>query len=1274
MGLSGLFKERSNQSGPDEDGELKKSTRLEESLQEIQSRYRKLLNHTQAIQYTHDLEGQFLSVDQEITEFLGYDRNSLLKMNIRALLAPEVANKFEAYLAEIKRQGAAKGLMVVQTAAGENRILKFYNTLRTEGVPIPFVQGIAYDVTEKKQTEKALEQLSEQLSIVLKSLPIVCYIGKAEKDYGVTYITHNVKAITGFEQTDVTSTPSFWANRVHPEDAPKLFAELLQIFEKGFHEHQYRWQVADGSYKWCYDYRRLIKSPDGSNYIIGMMQDITERKRAEEALLHAAQEWRTTFDGINDFVSLLDLDGKILRCNKAMKDFVGKPFNEILNHSCWEIILGVTTPVEDCPFLRMKETLQRETTILSVKDLWFNVSVDPIFDQAGHLIGAVNIIADITKRKYAEEAVTKLSQENAIIAEIGRIISSTLDIDEVYERFSEQVRKLIPFDRIEIITINLQDHTITISYITGLGVPGRKAGNTIPMSGTAVQEVFRTRSSLLIQPLNEEELSGRFPPLLSSFQAGLRSMIFVPLFSENQVIGALSLKTTKPDFYTERDLRLAERVGDQIAGAIANAHLFIERKRAEESAARFSQENAIMAEIGRVISSTLNIEEVYERFAEEVRKLIPFDRTAVNIINLKDYSGSVAYAWGAEIPHRKQGEAFPLVDSFSEEIITTRSGILIQNADESELAERYPGLRGIRAGFRSMISVPLISKDEVIGIFHLRSFKPNAYAERDLNLAERVGNQIAGAIANAKLYAEQKKMEEALRKSEERFRELYDHAPLGYHEYDAEGRITNVNRTDLEMLGYTAEEMIGQQIWKFNVDGDTLREEVLAKLAGTSPPGRNLERIYRRKDGTTIPVLVEDRQILDEKGQIKGIRCTIQDITARKQAEDEKESLREQLRQSQKMEAIGKLAGGVAHDFNNLLTVIHGYSELLINSLDQSSRFRQDVQEIMHASERASSLTRQLLAFSRKQVLQPKVLDLNAHVSNMDKMLRRMIGEDIELVTLLTRDLGRVKADPGQIEQVILNLAVNAKDAMLNGGKLTIETANAKLDENYARSRVGVIPGDYMMLSVSDTGVGMSSETRERIFEPFFTTKEKGKGTGLGLSTVYGIVQQSGGNIWVYSEPGLGTTFKIYLPRIEEGTESLRPAAFPTKPLQGSETVLLVEDEEMVRKLAYTVLQRNGYKVLEASSGDEALDVVQGRNGNPIHLIVTDVVMPGMSGRQLADRVASLRPEIRILYMSGYTDDAIVHHGVLDPGIAYIQKPFTPEALASKVRETLDGN
>ncbi len=699
-----------------------------------------------------------------------------------------------------------------------------------------------------------------------------------------------------------------------------------------------------------------------------------------------------------------------------------------------------------------------------------------------------------------------------------------------------------------------------------------------------------------------------------------------------------------------------------------------ERKRAEEAATRLSQENAIMAEIGRIISSTLNIEEVYDRFGEEVRKVIPFDRISVNSINPDHTSITVAYSFGTKISDGQERLILPLDGPFFEYTLKEQSSFLVRPKDENELVSTFPNfIRHFRAGIRTMMVVPLISKDQVIGILHLQSLKPDAYKEMDMRLAERVGNQIAGAIVNAQLFAERKRAEEALRKSEGKFQKLFDEAPVGYQEIDSEGRIIRINRTELDMLGYTAEEMLGRYVWEFITDEES-RQKVKGKLAGAIPTGRAFDRPFQRKDGTTFPAVMEDRALLDSEGKITGIRATIQDVTERKRAEEEKALLQEQLRQSQKMEAIGKLAGGVAHDFNNLLTVIQGYSELILKGLNPDNRLCQDVREILNASERASSLTRQLLAFSRKQVLQPKVLDLNLHVSNMDKMLRRMIGEDIELVTLLAKDLGRIKADPGQIEQVILNLAVNAKDAMLSGGKLTIETANVELDENYARSHIIITPGNYVILSVSDTGVGITPEIKERIFEPFFTTKEKGKGTGLGLSTVYGIVQQSGGNIWVYSEPGLGTTFKIYLPRIEEGTESLRPAAVSTKPLGGSETILLVEDEEMVRKLACTVLEKNGYRVLEAPNGEEALRIAQEHSAKQIHLMITDVVMPGMSGRELADCLESVRPEMKVLYMSGYTDDAIIHHGVLDPGIAYIQKPFAPDVLALKVREVLDGS
>jgi two-component system, cell cycle sensor histidine kinase and response regulator CckA len=503
---------------------------------------------------------------------------------------------------------------------------------------------------------------------------------------------------------------------------------------------------------------------------------------------------------------------------------------------------------------------------------------------------------------------------------------------------------------------------------------------------------------------------------------------------------------------------------------------------------------------------------------------------------------------------------------------------------------------------------------------------------------------------------ERKQAEVALRESEERYRGLINSAFDGVVVHQ-NGIVLGVNRAYAEMLGYEIEELIGRNI-----------------LALTPPEQRDFvaseiehdqslyEALGLKKDGTRINIEVSATKCIYEGKQAR--LAAVRDVTERKQLE-------EQLRQSQKLEAIGQLAGGIAHDFNNLLTAINGYSELTLRRLQADDPLQQNIKEIMKAGERAAALTRHLLAFSRKQVLQPKVLDLNAVVSELEKMLQRLIGEDIEMRTVLGTEIGSVRADPGQIEQIIMNLVVNARDAMPHGGKLTIETENVSLDESYAKNHIAVTPGPYVMLAVSDTGMGMADETRARIFEPFFTTKEVGKGTGLGLSTVYGIVKQSGGNIWVYSEVGRGTTFKIYLPRVDEGAEEYKRSAEAEGAVRGAETVLLTEDEEIVRKLARQVLELYGYRVLEAANGGTALLICE-RHAGPIHLLITDVVMPEMSGRELADRLAGLRPEMKVLYMSGYTDNAIVHHGVLDESANFIQKPFSTDALARKVREVLD--
>jgi len=512
---------------------------------------------------------------------------------------------------------------------------------------------------------------------------------------------------------------------------------------------------------------------------------------------------------------------------------------------------------------------------------------------------------------------------------------------------------------------------------------------------------------------------------------------------------------------------------------------------------------------------------------------------------------------------------------------------------------------------------------------------------------------------NAALRAAQ----ENLRRSEMNFRSLVSHSPYGICRCDSSGQLLDANPALLAMLGYaSAKELIGTHLGGLYTDTQQWFE--LADHLRATTPFTGLMVEWMRQDGRSAVVRLSGRAVSDGAKE-KTFELFAEDVT-------EQRVLQQQLLQSQKMEAVGRLAGGIAHDFNNLLMVISGYSEFLLERLGADTTLRTPAQEIANAAARASSLTRQLLAFSRKQMLTPKILDLNGVVTENLKMLTRVIGEDIDLVMVPAVALGAVRADASQIEQVIMNLAVNARDAMPSGGKLTIETANASLDESYARFHAPLKPGSYVTISVSDTGAGMDSETQSHIFEPFFTTKGP-KGTGLGLSTVYGIVKQSGGYIWVSSEPNKGTTFKIYLPRVSETPESLAQTAAPAQPesVPGSETILVVEDEVNLRYLARQFLEKQGYRVIEAADGAAAMQIAVAHEGI-IHLLLTDVIMPGMNGRELAQRILEIRPNTKVLYMSGYTENVIGRNGTLDAGIRLLQKPFTLRDLKDTVREVLN--
>jgi PAS domain S-box-containing protein len=480
-------------------------------------------------------------------------------------------------------------------------------------------------------------------------------------------------------------------------------------------------------------------------------------------------------------------------------------------------------------------------------------------------------------------------------------------------------------------------------------------------------------------------------------------------------------------------------------------------------------------------------------------------------------------------------------------------------------------------------------------------------------------------------------------------------------------RFSFVSQGIERILGYPVDVWLSEPDFCFKHIYPDDQEQIgtLCQLVLHEDQQRELEYRMVAADGRIVWLRNIISPVRDTEGKVQKLRGIMMDITERKQLE-------EQFLQSQKMEAIGRLAGGIAHDFNNLLTVIRGYTDLLLYRIGKGDPGYKNLLEISKATDRAASLSRQLLAFSRRQVLQPKMLDLNTVVTELEKMLRRLIGEDIDMVTILDPTLGYVKVDPVQIEQAIMNLVVNSRDAMPKGGKLIIKTENLYLDEAYTNQRIDVQPGHYVMLSVSDTGCGMDEETMSHIFEPFFTTKESGRGTGLGLATVYGIVKQSGGHIEVYSEINRGTTFKIYLPRIiEEDTREPSPNALMEKWPGGSETILVVEDEEGVRALAREVLKEKGYKVLEASGCDEAISTCE-QISNPIHLLLIDMVMPKMSGHELAKRLLELHPEIKVIYMSGYADDTVIQYGALESDVPFLQKPFTPTTLLHKVREVLD--
>ncbi len=916
-------------------------------------------------------------------------------------------------------------------------------------------------------------------------------------------------------------------------------------------------------------------------------------------------------------------------------------------------------------------------------------------DQVGVAIDNARLFDESERRRREAER----------LAEVGRLLAETLDAELVGQRIADSARELLAAQAAAVYRLEPGAEDLVGLAVSGdatLAIPRDLVlPKGIGVAGLAVR---------LARPVSTRDvLADPQVELTAEVRAGIeqgsyRSVLGVPLAIEGRVVGALAVGDRPGRAFSESDVRLAQALAAQAALALKSARQY-------EEAERHRREAEILADLLADINASRDLDDMLPRVGAGARELCRSDLAGVAL--REPASDAVVFShWpGARLDYgRIRVEPGKGVGGMV--LATGRPFRTDCYAEDSRITPDYREIAAAE-GIVAAMAVPITGKGRVEGLLYVHNRSPRPFTDPDeailLRLADHAARAIGSARLNEEIRTRQGQLEALLEASRELSRiqpvesllgritelcgRLLDSASVGIRLVEGDHLVMGEGTAEARQVMVTPRLKVGQSLSGIVA---ATREPLVVDDIGSDPRVEPVHREAAVRFGYSrwlgVPLKAGERVLGVLSVRRGGNRSfTDQDLAVAtafasqaaaalenarlyREAQEAYASLaatQAQLGQSQKMEAVGQLAGGIAHDFNNLLTVVLGRSELALARLRDNDPLRRDLGLIQTTSQRAANLVRQLLAFSRKQVLRPEVLDLGSVVAGLEGMLRRLIGEDIDLVTADGADLGRVKADPSQIEQVIVNLAVNARDAMPGGGRITVETANVDLDEAFAATHQGLRPGAYVRLAVQDTGHGMDAKTQAHIFEPFFTTKEVGKGTGLGLATVYGIVKQSEGYILVESVPGLGTTFTIYLPRVEEDAAPVPASPAPAVLPRGTETILLVEDDPELRALALDILRGSGYTVLEARQGNEALLVLE-RHAGPIHLLVTDVVMPQMGGRALAERLALLRPEMQVLYMSGYSEAAIAQHGVLDPGTAFMAKPFTADELTRKIRKVLD--
>ena len=1180
-----------------------------------------------------DNDGKIIRVNHEFTRAFGYSAEESVGRRVDELIVP----------AELMEEAAKTSRQVLKggTTSLETRRRRKDGSLvdvSILGTPIQVgggqiaVYAIYRDITEQKHAERALAQSEQRFrSLVQSSSDVIVVL---DPNGVVHYASPSTERQIGAVPDELIGKNVFkW---VHPDDQERAANAFRLGLEAAADAPTIELRIAhgDGSWRTFECVSNTLYEGDKVTGLIVNARNITERKQSDrlQSALYRIAETASSAGDLNElyakihaivselmyarncYIAVLDPATGMVSFPYFVDEQDPPPQPRKGRRALTEYVLRAGHPLLATP-----EELERLVELGEVDRVGA-----PSLDWMGVPLKIGETTFGVLALQTYEPNIRYGEKEKEILTFVSRQIASAIENRRIADAVRESEAKF---------------RAVAESAATGIYIHN------------ATRFLYVNKASLQISGYEREEFLDLDPFALvhPDYQPLLKQRAAERLRGEDPPAAYQFKMITKAGEERWLDFSASTVQFGGERAILATAVDITERKRAE----------ALQDALYRIAERTSTVQDLNELY-RELHKIVGELMYAGNLyIALHDAATNritFPYAVDEIDTFPAPDEPVPAGKGLTEYVLRTGQPLLATPEVFMDLLHRGE-VEAVGVDSVDWLGVPLKKGNQTFGVLVLQSYnEKQRFTDKDKDILTFVSQHVASAI-------EHKRNEEALRLSEARYRSQVQSAVYGIYRSSVEDRFLDVNPALVQMLGYaSAEELLSVSLAKDVYDDPEDRARLIREYK-TSQKVESEQVRWKKKDGTTITVRLSGRAIASPAGEVEAFEMIAEDIT-------ERHALEEQLRQSQKMEAVGRLAGGVAHDFNNLLTVIKGYSELMLDQLDGGDPMRAEVEEVQRAADRAAALTRQLLAFSRQQVLAPKVIDLNAVVSNMDKLLKRLLGEDVDLFTVLDPKIGTVRADPGQIEQVIMNLAVNARDAMPKGGKLTIETSNVMLDENYARDHATVKPGKYVMLAVSDTGIGMDAETRSHVFEPFFTTKEQGKGTGLGLSTVYGIVKQSGGYIWVYSEVNMGTTFKVYLPRVDARVDQSSGAVKAT-PRTGHETVLLVEDEDGVRALIRQVLHRAGYTVLQARHGGEALLTCERHEGK-IDLLLTDVVLTQMSGHELALRLMKIRPDMKVLYMSGYTDEAVVHHGVLTAGSAFLQKPFTNEALSRKVREVLD--